>query len=468
MRPSDEVMWNIEVDPILRSTVTAVALLDAPPDWDELSERVLDAVDLLPRLRQRVVEPRTLLGSPSWVTERDLDLAHHLRRVGLPRPATLREVLDLAGQLAMEPFDVSLPLWQITLVEGLADGSAALIQKFHHAIMDGEGAIALERLLLDGGDEDGRRAEARRRRAAPVEGPEPSSPTIGGALLEVGRAGWDAFDHAAQVPGTIARLALGGVRHPVRTFDDGWRLAGSIGRAVAPVPESSSPLLQGRGLTRRFDTIDVLLEDLRAAGHAAGGTVNDAFLAAVVGGLTRYHLAHGVTVPELHLTMPVSVRAASDDLEGNRFAPVRFSVPTDIGDPAERITHLSELALGWKHEPFLQHTDAIATVLARLPKPVTASLFGGMLKHVDAVATNVTGLTEPAHLAGARIVRAYAFAPPTGAALNISLLSHLDRACIGVVLDTTAVPDDACLLDSLVGGFDEVISIADHHARRTG
>ena len=64
-------------------------------------------------------------------------------------------------------------------------------------------------------------------------------------------------------------------------------------------------------------------------------------------------------------------------------------------------------------------------------------------------------------------MRNYAFAPPTGAAVNIAFLSHVDTACIGVVCDSAAVPDEDVLLACLVEGFDEVLQVADHHALRT-
>ncbi len=454
MKATDAVMWNIEVDPILRSTVTAVAVLDQCPDWGEVRRRLGDAIALVPRLTQRVENPRLPFDVPRWVDDPQFDLDYHLRRIRVPEPATMRTVLDLAGPITMEAFDPARPLWEFTLVEGLEGGGAALIQKFHHSIMDGEGAIALERELLDGpADAGGRRSTGR--------GPAPS------AAVAQRDDGLGLVGRALALPRAVASSAWDGLSDPLGTVRDGRRLIESIGKGLAPVPESTSSLLRARSLSRRLDTIDLLLADLRAAGHACDGTVNDAFLAAVVGGLSRYHERHGVQVDELHLTMPVSVRRDSDDIAGNRFAPVRFSVPTDIVDPAERIVRLGELARRWQHEPFLQHTDAMATVLARLPAQVTANLFGAMLKHIDAVATNVPGLSAGGSLAGARIVREYAFAPPSGAALNIALLSHADRACIGIVLDTAAVPDEACFMESLVAGFDEVIAVADHHARRT-
>jgi diacylglycerol O-acyltransferase len=501
LKPADAVMWNIEVDPILRSTVVAVAQLDASPDWDELRARVEDAVRLLPRLRQRIAEPRSPLGLPEWVEDSAFSVDYHVRRVRAPAPGTMREVLDLAAPIAMDAFDAERPLWELVLVEGLDGGGAALVQKFHHSIMDGEGAIAFERKLLDqpdGAPEPGGAPEPETSVPAPRPGTEDeAAPTVSDALGEVlrearERGRW-VVEAAVTIPVAVTRSAVSGVSDPVGTIRGGVRLVESLAKGVAPVPESESTLLRGRSLDRRFETIDLALEDLRAAGHACGGTVNDAFLAAVVGGLMKYHERLEAPVDLLHLTMPVSLRhhavargeggdadgerAAGDtgdpdgdaggQLEGNKFAPVRFPVPATITDPAERIRTLGELTQRWQREPFLEHTDLMATALARLPAPVAASIFGGMLKHVDAVATNVAGLREGGSLAGATILREYAFAPPTGAGLNVSLVSHLDRACIGVSLDVAAVTDDELFMTVLVEAFDEVIAVGAHHAHRT-
>ena len=63
------------------------------------------------------------------------------------------------------------------------------------------------------------------------------------------------------------------------------RTAGSIGRIVAPATEPMSPVMRDRGLGRRLDVFDLPLDDLRRASKATEGSLNDVFVAAVVGGL---------------------------------------------------------------------------------------------------------------------------------------------------------------------------------------
>lgn len=460
MEPSDAVLWDVESDPLLRSTITAIAILDRSPDWDRLRRRFDHASRLIPRLRQRAVVPPMRIGPPRWVVDGDFDLDYHLRRVTVPPPGSLRAVLDLAQPWAMEPFDRSRPLWAFTLVEGMVDGRAALVQKVHHTVTDGIGGIELALAILD----DQRDAEE------PALPRPPSAGSTAASSLAVDAVGYHvgrAARLAGRLPGLAGRTAGSLVRDPVGGTQRALGLAASVARLVAPVPPSRSPLLTRRSLNRRFETIDVPMADLEAAAHAVGGTANDVFVAAVVEGVRRYHSRHDAVVDELRVTMPVSFRHQDDVLGGNRFAPLRFAVPVEDGPAAERVRTVGAIARRWIDEPAIEHTDLIAAALDRLPVPVTAAFLGAMLKNVDTVVTNVPGIPTRSYLAGAEVEREYAFAPPSGAAMNVALLSHVDRACIGVVTDTAAIPDQDVLLECLVEGFDDVLRLAGHEAVRT-
>src|SRR5947207_10222197 len=149
MSDADALMWAIEKDPLLRSTITAIAVLDRAPDRERFTERMERASRLIPRLRQRVVASPLVPSPPRWVVDPNFDLHYHLRWVKAPEPGTLRTLLDMASPIAMQGFDRARPLWEFTVVEGLADGQSALIQKLHHSITDGVGAIKIAMYLLD-------------------------------------------------------------------------------------------------------------------------------------------------------------------------------------------------------------------------------------------------------------------------------------------------------------------------------
>lgn len=452
MKPSDAVMWGIEKDPVLRSTITAVAMLDRVPDWDRFLERIDRTSRLIPRMRQRVVIPTLRLGTPRWAFDETFDLSYHVRRVRVPEPGGLREVLDLAQPIAMAAFDRARPLWEFTLVEGVEGGGAALIQKLHHSLTDGVGAVELAMLMLDSERDP---AEATAMPAPPRVHRPSTAQSVAGAAGNL--LGWWTRS-MVQIPTAAVSTAVSIIRNPVGTAASTRDLVVSAAKVLTPMSAPDQEVLHARTLARRFHTVEIPLVDLSAAGHAASGTINDAFLAAVIEGLRRYHRLQDVDVDELRVTMPVSLRQAGDDLGGNHFAPARFSVPANIDDPIERMQRLGQIARDWQREPALELTDSLAYVLDRLPVRVTTALFGSMLKHIDTVVTNVPGLPQTCYLAGAEVVREYAFAPTAGAAVNVALLSHCDTACIGIVVDAGAVTDEAQLVQSIIDGFDDVVS----------
>jgi hypothetical protein len=205
----------------------------------------------------------------------------------------------------------------------------------------------------------------------------------------------------------------------------------------------------------------VPVDDLKAAAKAAGGKLNDAFVAGVAGGLRRYHLRRGSSVEALRMTMPINIRnAGTSDLAGNQFVPARFPVPIGVDDPVERMRHIRALVQQQRGEPALALTDPLAGLLRRLPTTVSTGVFGSMLKGVDFVTSNVPGVPIPVYLAGARMEAQFPFGPMSGAAANITLMSYLDEAQIGVNVDPAAVADPDDFVAGLRASFDELVAAA--------
>lgn len=435
---SEAVLWMIERDPVLRSTIVAVAVLDGPPDLARLSRRVELAANAFPRLHQRVAPART--GVPRWTDAPGFDVEHHLTHVRLPRPGSRRQLLDLASEQAGAAFDPARPLWHLTVVDGLKGGQSALIVKLHHAVTDGVGGIGLLPIFTD---------------TQPGTDQEPELGTVDTARRprrQPRRAG--PFSQVASVVRDAAT-------DPAATLALGPRFARSTAKFLAPATEQLSPVTTARGLDRRLATLDVPLADLAGAGKAVGGTLNDAFLAAVVGGLHRYHQKHGRTPEELRVTMPISFRRHDDEAGGNRFTPARFAVPLTIDDPVARMQALGQIVRSWRQEPAIRITDVLAGVLSHLPDELTTSLFGSMLKGVDFVATNVPGSPERRWLAGAEVLNFYGFGPTSGAAVSFALVSNFETCGIGINADAAAIPDADVLLACLEEGFAEVIRIGE-------
>ena len=74
-----------------------------------------------------------------------------------------------------------------------------------------------------------------------------------------------------------------------------------------------------------FAVLECPLADLKAAAKSAHGSLNDAYVAALLGGLRRYHERHGVHLDDLSMVMPVSLRKADDPMGGNKFAGAYFA-----------------------------------------------------------------------------------------------------------------------------------------------
>src|SRR5438067_11675622 len=173
MNDAEAIMWAVESDPFLRTDFTNITLLESAPDTEYLRAGLERAIDAFPPLRQRVARPPLGLAPPQWADDPDFDLAYHLRRLSAPPPGEARQLLDLAAQLAAMPLDRARPLWELTVVEGLAGGRAAVLQRLHHTLTDGVGGMKLLRSLLERTGPPAEPAE-RRRAAGPAAAPPDS------------------------------------------------------------------------------------------------------------------------------------------------------------------------------------------------------------------------------------------------------------------------------------------------------
>ncbi|MEI7547229.1 MAG: wax ester/triacylglycerol synthase domain-containing protein, partial [Actinomycetota bacterium] len=149
MSDAEGLMWRLEKDPHLGSTFANVTILDRAPDFDRLLRRMEVATYRMRRLRQRVQPVPANLSAPMWVDDPNFDLRYHVRHIALPKPGTLRQLLDLASLIACDPYDRTRPLWQFVVIDGLRGGKGAVVQKLHHTIVDGEGAVLFSMQFLD-------------------------------------------------------------------------------------------------------------------------------------------------------------------------------------------------------------------------------------------------------------------------------------------------------------------------------
>ncbi|MFP5320232.1 MAG: wax ester/triacylglycerol synthase domain-containing protein [Acidimicrobiia bacterium] len=456
MSDSDALMWNIEKDPILRSTITVVAVLDQAPDREVLLRKVDRGTRLIPRMRQRVVGNPYSIAPPRWEVDPNFDLRYHVRFLQVGGQGTLRDVLDLAEPMGMQGFDRARPLWEMVIVHGLEDGRAAIIYKVHHAITDGVGGMQMVMTMLD----LERDPQAADEELPPVLEADPMGP-LARTVDALGHVRRRNLGIARRAGGNLVAAATRAASAPAEVAGGLAATLGSVGRMVAPSPTPLSPIMAKRSLSYRFQTLTLSLAELKAAAKAGGGTLNDAFVAGVASGLHRYHERHGAPVEALRMTMPINVRTdETADLAGNQFVPARFTVPVAIEDPVEHMRAIHELVDQQRSEPALGLLEPMSIVLNRLPTTAVTALFGSMIKGMDFTTSNVPGAPIPVYLAGAQLERMFPFGPLAGVAVNVTLLSNLDDVNIGVNSDMAAVPDPEVLLECLDEAFAALLKVA--------
>jgi len=268
--------------------------------------------------------------------------------------------------------------------------------------------------------------------------------------LEDGRAGYLLKVHHSLSDG-IGLIQLLTLAHS-RTPEPGEH-------QLAP-PAASRPLLRGGGgVGYRFVLHDVPLSDLKAAGKAAGGSVNDAFLAGLLGAFRRYHEHHSVPVDQMPIGIPVSLRTSDDPMGGNRFAGARFAAPVGEPDPRTRIELIREFVVTARAEPAIGFLDLVAPALSRLPTAAVIELAAGMTNVSDVQASNIPGMGHPVYLAGARVTGLYPLGPRPGVAAMVAMISYDGTCCIGLNVDPDVISDLEVFETCLREGFDEVLDL---------
>jgi diacylglycerol O-acyltransferase len=458
MTETEVVMWTLDDDPALRSDFVNITVLESRPDEDRLRAKVGEAMRDVPHFADRVVTTPLRLAPPEWHPEHDVDLDYHLRKMAVPSPGEMRQLLDLTAVLAATPFDRTRPLWEFTLVEGLRDGRVALLEKVHHAVTDGVGALKLSLSMVD------------------FE-PDPAPRTGTDALAEPEQPSLDPIDRTTIVDvvtealGFALRRQAGFARRAIAATADvlihpkdaparateAAALLASVRRQVLITDSARSPLLAHRSLGRRYEIFTVPFEPAKRAAKALGGTLNDLYVTGIAGALGLYHQRLDAPVDELRMAMPVNIRAAAQGSPGNAFAPTRVLVPVIPNDPVERFAEVRARLAGLRHEPALGAIGPLSGMMAALPPRVLLALARLQSATVDFATSNLRGSPVDLYTGGARIEANYPMGPREGAPLNITMLSYCGELQMGLHLDPAAITDPGALLESLRESFDALL-----------
>jgi WS/DGAT/MGAT family acyltransferase len=432
-----------------RLHVASVTSFDGPtPPYDELRAHVDARLHLVPRFRQRLAEIPFDQGRPVWVDDPHFNLRYHLRHAGLPAPGSQEQLKNLAGRVFALRLDRTKPLWEMLLVDGLADGGFALIAKSHHALVDGISGVDITTILFDTEPDPSPPPAPRRAWSAR---PLPTS----AQLLS------DALIERATHPREMARSARAFVRAPrdvARNARDSLQSMGALAFAgVAPVPPT--PLNVKTGPHRRYTWVDAQLSELQGVKDALGGTVNDAVLASVAGALGRFLRHRGVDTRDLVLRalVPISIRAEADQgALSNEVAPMWVPLPVGIEDPVAQF-HAIRTSVAEQHESFRAVGARTLTELAGFASPTILSQAARLQQRqrgFNIVVTNVPGPQVPLYLLGRQLRALYPVLPlASRQALGIAVTSYDGRLGYGLLADYDAVPD----LEFLAGALRQQI-----------
>jgi diacylglycerol O-acyltransferase len=445
--------------------VGGLAVFEPPADgfdYERFVELIERRISLVPRYRQKIRTIPGHLAAPVWVDDTTFDLSYHVRRSALPRPGSDEQLRELVARVQSRPLDRSHPLWEMYLVEGLSNGRFAVIQKTHHAMVDGISAVDIGQVILDS-------------TPVPRDVPEdlwmPRPEPAAAALLV------DAVAELVRRPTAVldtVRIGLADARSVTGRVSTA--LGGILSAAlVAARPAPESPLNATIGSQRRFAVARTDLEDYRKVRKQGGGTVNDVVLATVAGAIRGWMLSRGEPVrpaSAVRAMVPVSVRGDDGSGQlGNQVSAYLVDLP--IGEPSP-VVRLSQVSYAMKaHKESGRSVGAEALVALSGFAPPTLHALGARAassftrRLFNVVVTNVPGPQVALYASGARMLEMFPVLPLTaGQALSIGLTSYDGRVYFGLNADRDAMFDVDVLASLIEESLAELVLTTGSGRRR--
>jgi diacylglycerol O-acyltransferase len=426
------------------------------PAIGQLREHLEQRMGVLPRYRQKLSVPRTGgLSWPSWERDQRFEIEAHVRHATLPSPGTEREFLDWISDFYSHRLDRSRPLWEMVLLDGLADGRWALVTKTHHCLVDGVGSVDLVDLLLDA-------EPAPRQSTMPQPARVPASVEDWHRWLPHPPA---SVGQAAGAGVAAARSGAHALMHPRETLERSREILELLVRdelIAAPRSSLNVPI----GATRRIATAHVELEALQEVRSALGGKVNDVVLCAATGALRELLLARGEDPPRqgLRAMVPVNIRGEGDRGElGNKVSSLFVELPVAEADPLRRYEMVRAVAERRKASGMA--VGAVALLgLTELAPPVLHASFARSLyakRLFNVTITNVPGSPRRMYAFGAPLVDVVPIVPLAAEhALGIAVLSYAGGVTFGLYADRATVPDLDVVRDGIVTSLLELAALA--------
>jgi WS/DGAT/MGAT family acyltransferase len=434
--------------------VGAMSILEGAPFVDadgqfriqEVRDLVLSRLPLMPRFRRRLMPVPYDQGRPIWVDDTRFDISYHVRLTALPRPGSWEQLVALTTRVQEQLLDRARPLWELWFVEGLEGGHVGIIQKTHHALIDGVSGVDVATLLLDVAPEY--------TRPELVEwNPEPA-PNPTQLLLDTWR---ERLTEPAEIVRSFRSL-LRGPRFALRRANQLTKSMSTMVTRDAIAPRTS---LNGRtGRHRRMAVVRVPLEEIKEIRKGLGGTVNDVVLAGVGGGARRLFQHRGEATEDMQLRVmcPVSVR--SDEQQGalgNKVSAMFVNVPVDARSGRERLDTIANQTRDLKDRQQAMGAEAIMSVTEYIA-PTLMSLAARAVHRqpfFNLIVTNVPGPQFPLYMMGGRLLEAFPIVPLTrNLTVVVGILSYDGTLHFGLWADRDLFGD----LEVFAGGVDDAFA----------
>jgi len=420
-----------------------------------------------PYFRKKLLRVPLELDFPYLVDDEQFDINCHMRHIALPKPGDWRQFCIQASRIVTRPLDLSRPLWEMYVVEGLDNvdflpkGSFAILTKLHHAVVDGTALTELTGHLHE------QTPKVKRIRPRPWT-PEPAP------------------DATRLLSKAAVNNVLGSLRAGRPLAHVGPKLAALAGKLVSEKLSGHHKVPRTRfnsavGNQRVYEGVQFPLAEVRAIRAAVpGATVNDTVSGIVGGALRRYLKAKREAVdPSLVAIMPINTRqdASERQAQGNTISVMTAAVRTDIADPLERIAAINEAtgrsktisnAIGARElTDITKHSPAPTMMLAS--KLLLRGNFGGSprMPFHNLCISNVPGPQFPIYLVGAKLAFFSVVAPVTdGFTLFFAVTSYDGKLFITVTSTPESVPDPEFMARCLRDSFQEARVAAKARAGR--
>jgi WS/DGAT/MGAT family acyltransferase len=323
----------------------------------------------------------------------------------------------------------------------------------HHALVDGLAAVGIGIVLLD-----------------PTPEPMPIEPPEGGwtprqvdrrrqltrlAASPLLRAQKLVVESTLRALDTSPRKAADDVRRATE-------LATELARQRPQAP--MTPLNEPLSPNRRYAMRRLPLDELKAAGKAAGGTVNDALLAAVTGMLDRYLAAAGTDLGgrDPVALVPVSIRKEGEDgTTGNRISMVFVDLPVSVPDPAERIRVIGAQVRRLRESAAVRAGAILVGATGQVPPLVSNVMVRAMgnVRAFNLVVSNIPGPQQPFYMNGVPMLEAYPAVPlnPANQRLTVGILSYDGAMYAGMLADARLEPGVELVAEALDEAVAEVL-----------